>query len=329
MSDEGLTVRDATEADGPLLAALELSAPLVFGDSSITIDRGHDYFAAARLMGDYVALLAEIDGEPAGVLCGAGRRAPIGGLVRRLVYVHHARIPPAFQGRGVGRELSAQLLKHLRFKEIDSQYWYVSPENARSQAFVARAENKWSFGPVQARIECSALAGPPAGRAATPADAREIVAILNSCHMGEEMFLPYTAESFAARMERDPGQYSWKRVWLSEGAVVGVWPLGESISVRSRHPDGRETIDRGAAVLDYGFLPGAETEFLDLLGAWCGWLLARGMTSLEIFTSEYSPTWGSASKLPATFDPIDLWTPGIPEPVDAAAHGLYVDRAFF
>lgn len=324
-----VTIRVATEADGPLLADVERRSPLKLGESWLVLDRGDDYFAAARLMEDVTVLLAEVDGVPAGVLCGALHWAPIGGVERRLVYVHHARIPPEFQRSGVGRLLAAKLTEAFASREIDSQYWYISPENAPSQAFTSAAPNRWSARPVYATVGCLENRGAPYGRPATPVDAAAIVAILNACHAGEEMFLPYTVESFGARMGRAPAQYSWDRVWLAGGAVVGVWSTGESLSVRLTTASGETSVTRSAAVLDYGFLPGAEAELQSLLRAWCGRVLERGMTELTIFTCPGTRSWPVVERLASSLRPFDFWTPGIPEPEGAAEQGLYVDHIYF
>ncbi len=51
-------------------------------------------------------------------------------------------------------------------------------------------------------LRCEGLAGPSRGRPAAPADAERIVEILNGCHRGEKMYLPYTVESSTARRAR-------------------------------------------------------------------------------------------------------------------------------
>ncbi|HEX6031284.1 MAG TPA: hypothetical protein VFY90_07615, partial [Tepidiformaceae bacterium] len=201
-----IEIRVATEADGPVLAEIERNAPLQLGDSSFVIDRGGDYFAAARLMEDATVLLGSVDGEPAGVFCGALHEAMVGGQPRRMYYVHHARILPQFQRSGLGRAFTGRLGDIYRDRS-DSDYWYISPQNARSQAFAAAATNKWSFGPFMVTLPASENAGPPAGRPATEHDAGRIVEMLNAFHEGEEMYLPYTADRLRSRVCRAPRQY--------------------------------------------------------------------------------------------------------------------------
>lgn len=290
---ENVTVREATEADGPALAVIERQTPLQLGDGLFLIDRGDDYFAAARLMGVATVLIAEVDGVPAGIFCAAPHPAVIGGIDHRMLYIHHARILPFAQNKGLGKLMSDYVRKKYAGKS-DSNYFYISPGNAQSQAFARRAENKWSVQPALIDLDTAAMRGPAAGRPATPADAPRIVALVNSTHEAEEMFLPYTVESFSARMARAPKQYSWDRVWLSDGAVVAVWPEGESISVRVTPVDGEATETRGAAVLDFGYEPGGGAELLALLGAWSAWLADRGMASLSLFSSPGTPATGTS-----------------------------------
>jgi L-amino acid N-acyltransferase YncA len=327
--DGTVRVRVASEADGPALAEVERSSPLVFGDRQLIIDREEDYFAAARLMEDATVLVAEDDGKAVGVYCGAWHRAMLGGREIDVMYIHHARIRPEYQRRGVGRAFAEKLNELQRNRPVDTTYFYIGPENAASQAYAKGAANRWSYGPIHLSFACNALAGPPAGRPATAADAPGIVRILNAAHAGEEMFLPYTVESLTARLARAPKQYGWERLWLGEGAVVGVWPEGESAHTRSRIHDGPWKVTRGASVLDYAFLPGAEPQFLALLAAWCGWLSGRGMTALGLFTSEGRRAYELLMPLAPRVDAMDFWTPGIPEPPDARAHGLYADAVYY
>ena len=180
--DPEIRIRRASEADGPILAEIERNSPLGLGDGSLTIDRGDDYFAAARLMADATVLVAEGDGEPAGVFCGARHRARIGGGDRWLVYVHPARILPRYQRVGLGRRSGAAIRDAYASVPVDSQYWYISPENEKSLGFARGAKNRWSVLPEMVTIDTAAAAGPSAGRPTTPTDAAVIVAALNAVY---------------------------------------------------------------------------------------------------------------------------------------------------
>jgi hypothetical protein len=47
--DVDVTVREASEADAAALSDLECRCPIVMGDTSMTIDRGTDYFAFTKI----------------------------------------------------------------------------------------------------------------------------------------------------------------------------------------------------------------------------------------------------------------------------------------
>jgi len=327
--DSRVVIREATEADGPILADLERRAPLmVESGGSFTIDRGTDYFAAARLMEEVTVLLAEVDGVPAGVYCGARHQVRLAGVDRSVLYIHHARILPEYQRHGLGRAFGARLQGKYRDR-VDTSYWYIAPGNAPSQAYARGAANKWSFGPLWATLDTFAVAGPPAGRPATPADAERIAAVLNAYHEGEEMFLPYTAQSLSDRLSRDPAQYGWDNLWLTDDAVVGVWPEGRSIATRFTDAEGNATESRGAAVLDYGFAAGGEEQLEALIRAWCRGLGRSGMSELTVFTSPAARGERLICQLAREVWPFDFWTPSIPEPGGANTRGIYVDHVYF
>jgi hypothetical protein len=204
----------------------------------------------------------------------------------------------------------------------------VSVDNVAMQKGFANTPNKWPKRVERALFDCTALAGEPYGRPATPADAPRIVEALNATHGDEEMYLPYSVESLTARLERAPAQYSWERVWLGDSAVVGVWPQGEAVTVIVETPAGRTESRRGL-VLDYGLAADGEEELERLLRAWCTRLAQRGFDTLSIFTSKGSAGRERILGLASQVDEFDVWTPGSPMPEGAENRGLYVDQVYF
>jgi GNAT superfamily N-acetyltransferase len=322
-----VTIRDATAADGPLLASIERNSPLVMGGRQLAIDRGEDYFAASRLMGEVTILIAAVDGEPAGAFCAALHRTLLGGVERSMFYFHHTRILPRFQDHGVGRKLAAALRERYAGR-IDSSYWYISPANEHSLGFARAAQNKWSFGPALIALDTAALAGPAFGRTATAMDATRLVQLFNAAHQGEEMFMPYTTESLSARLARAPRQYSWERVQMTDRAALGVWPEGETTSLRLVEPSGEVSEFRSGAVLDFGYLPGGEDDLVALLRGACAVLARDGMAELTIFSSPGARHWDLLSNL-GTPGEFWFWTSELPQPADAESNGLYVDHIYF
>lgn len=319
---EGVVIREAKESEGPILAELERRAPLKVGNASITYDRGDDFFAFARLMEETVNLVAEEDGEILALHCVALHPVVVGGNEHQAMLLHHTRIPQEHQKRGLFSPLNVRGFQTFEGR-MNAPYGYVAVDN--SAAGRLHGPDRWSFPALRGVLRCESLAGPPVGRPATPADAERIVEILNTCHRGEEMYRPYTLDTLTARFQRAPELYSWDQVWMTERAVVGVWPAGLRVA---REEAGRRTETVRASVLDHGFLAGAEGELESLLRAWCGWLVERGTSELAVYTSEGSPNHRVVSSVASQIDAYDFRM-GVPEPEGAAQRGLYVDAVYF
>lgn len=319
---EGVVIREALESEGPILADLERRSPLKVGSASITYDRGDDFFAFARLMQETVNLVAEEQGEILALHCVALHAVIIGGNEHQAMLLHHTRIPKEHQKRGLFSPLNVRGFQTFEGR-MDGPYGYAMVDNYAAGRL--HGPDRWVTKALRGVLGCEDLAGPSIGRPTTPADAGRIVEILNTCHAGEEMYLPYTVESLTARLERAPDLYSWDRVWMTDRAVVGVWPAGLKVT---REENGSRSETVRASVLDHGFPPGAEEEFESLLRAWCGWLAERGTSELALYTSEGSANYRVVSSLASQIDVYDFRM-GVPEPEGAARRGLYVDAVYF
>ncbi|MGH8972702.1 MAG: hypothetical protein ACRD0C_05800 [Acidimicrobiia bacterium] len=322
-----VTVREATEEDGAALADLERRCPIVLDGRSITFDRGDDYFTFARLAAGCTVVLGCVAGVPAAVNCATLRTVQIGGRPLRILTGMHTRVLPEHQGKGLWPTVSGVLLEKYPFGSCIDATMAVSAVENRAFHRAMASFPTWPVQAVRAHLSTAALAGPRAGRQATPADAGAVVEMLNASHGGEELYLPYTEELLIERLTRAPELYSWERIWLGDGAVVGVWPSGTSIRVIEESSTGRREWRRGL-VLDYGFHAGAEAELEALIRAWCGWLAERGQNELCIFTSAGSAGEKLLTDLAERLEAFDVWTAGV-EPPRAVDHGLYIDPIYF
>jgi hypothetical protein len=321
-----LDVREATAADALTLADIERRCPIVMGETSVWFDRGADYLAATRLMEDHTIGLASVDGVPAAVSCGAERVVWVGGAPRKMLTVSHLRVLPEHQRKGLWGAANRALDKY--WDHVDGSSAYISVDNAAMQHGFANTPNKWGQIVERVLLDCAALAGPRAGRPASPADCGAVVSQLNAFHAGEELFVPYDAASFAARVTRAPDLYAWDKVWLADGAVVGAWAHGTALrSVTETR--GVRTVSNLGVVLDYAFSPDAEGAFEALLRAWCGHLAERGFDTLAIFTSPASPGAALLGRLGRAVEGFFMWTPGIAVPEGAESRGLYTDAVYF
>ena len=324
----GLVVRLATEDDAVAMVECELQCPMVLGDRRIYVDRGSDWFAANRIVGDAAAVaVGEIGGRILGIYGAVVLSMRIGGQVYHRFSPRHLRMLPETQGTGIWRSLTGPTFAALEGR-FDGSVSFISPFNAATQRTHATAPNKWTVQAVRAVIDVARQAGPASGRPAGPEDADFIVDVVNACHRDEEGYIPYTAESLRERLSRAPHLYSWERVWVTDGAVVGVWPTGLTTRWIIEEGD-RQTEQRRALVVDFGFLPSAEDEFEALLRAWCSWCAERGLTHLTTFTSQGSPGYSRLASLADDMEPFDMWTHDIAEPQGARERGLYIDQLFF
>jgi hypothetical protein len=249
----------------------------------------------------------------------------VGGQDYRIHAFAHLRILPEHQKKGLWGAINRVVDE--KYPEGYGSTAYTSADNAAMLRGFARAP-RFSQHQIRAQLLCAPLAGPPVGRAATSRDAARIVEILNATHARDEMYLPYTVESFTARVERSPRDYSWEQVRMTDGAVVGVWPAGDTVRFIIESKGDRVESRRGLA-LDWGFVAGAEDEFQGLLRAQCEWLCGRGIDRLSIFTSEASAGYDRVCALANELERFVVIAFGLPEPPGAATRGLYVDPIYF
>jgi len=324
--DFKLDVREAGPDDALIVADIERRCPIVMGDTSVWFDRGERYFDFARLLPDCTVGLASVNGVPAAVSCGAERVVRVGGKMKRLFVVSHLRVLPEQQGKGLWGAANSALDKYR--DHVDGSQAYISVDNHAVLRSFQTTQNRWDQVVQRAELDCAGLAGPMAGRPARPTEASEIAARLNGFHGAEELYVPHTGESFAARMERAPDLYGWEKVWLTDGAMVGVWPAGAAMKTVTQ-VGGVQRVSVPAVVMDYAFAPGAEAEFEALLGAWCGALVPKAIDTLVIYTSPASPGSALITRLARAVGDFICWTPGIPVPEGAGQRGLYTDAAYF
>jgi hypothetical protein len=323
---DGLDIRLALPEDGPALATLERRAPLRLGREPLTLmtfDHGDDYFAPGRLMEEVTIYVGEVEGRVVGVYCGAVQPVLVDGEPKRLFLEHHVRIDPEAPRGGVfwalcvfGRDRYA--------RSTDSIAFYVSEDNHAVRKFVEGTPS-WSVRPQRMLIPCSTDDAASASAGATAADGAAIADVLNACHTGSALYVPYTAGSLTDRLARDPAQYDWGRLVLADGAVVGV---GERLLgvTKEREGDVQRTVR--SLVLDHGFAPGHADDYRSLLRAVGAAEAARGATHLAVFTSATSPTYDVLAELAEEVEVFDFWAFEIPEPA-ALANGFYVDPVYF
>lgn len=324
-----MEMRDARPEDNDQILAVCRATPLVLSDGSeVTIDPGDDYFAYLRLMQRSDPLVVLHQGRVVAVHTGTLYPVRFQGRELRLGQILHSRVLPEYAGSGLWSVMNRAVIDRYAPPTAEGACAYYAVGNDSTRR-LGGAQATWKCRPQRASLPCP-LPGRPGtdiqGRRAGPEDVEQIVAVLNTCHEGEELYLPYSPESFGARVGRAPDVYGWDSVLIGEGAVLGVWHAGQRRAVTR---SGETRVSVRSIVVDYGFVPGAEPEFERLLAAAADDAARLGATHLAVFTSEPSPTWPLLAGLADEIDPYEIATPYWQEPEDIAEHGLYVDPVYF
>lgn len=303
-----MNIREATRADEPALRALEDRTPLNIGDQPLFVH--HDnFFEMHEMQERTVVMLAEEAGEVIGVCAGALNPAPLAGEQRLLLYIHHERIAPEHQRRGIGGALTTAISNYWKAHEsgrIDSSYWYIGAGNRQSRNFAERSGNK----PWSATVMLCSV--PPAADTPTRRPQRvgagptfDIVRLINRTHQGEELFRPYEHVDFGRRLSRSR-DYGW-------GDIYARFDADRMVAVAG--------LMKGW-VLDFGYENGEEKEMVSLLAD-----LACVRPGLSILLDKRSDLFGAGGFDRDYAFPLLFYTPRIDEPPAPAI--LYVDPVYF
>lgn len=327
----GLIVREAAPVDSASLIALELRSPVLIGDVEEFFDRSPDFFANHRVQGEHRVVLGELDGSVVGVMAGVIHEPVIQARPHRLVYIHRARVDPAFHHRGVAWALSNDLFAWGKTRGAEGPYYLIAPENERSIAFGGRAGRRWPVDVMLLDFAVSEAQGRPPERIAEN-QLSEAVGLVNRTHAGEDFFEPLTLESLAKRLSRD-GLYSIDNLYgiFERGALIavaGLWDNGATTErIRVERTAGVTARSRGAAVVDWGWAPGQTEAFAELLRCLAVEARALGRSTLTIC----EPSVGALpdAGLPRRRWAAALFTPTIEPPPAESIRGLYVDLLYF
>lgn len=331
----GVTVREAQVDDGPAIIELERRCPVVTGGVEVTYDRGQDYFAQHRIMGNHLQSVAEYEGRIVGTFADSLRPLRIGGEVRESTYRFHLRVDPACRGMAIFPTLNGHQSELLweaspNLRRCITSYQAAENETVAKTAGPAQQSQVWSLPIERLLVDCARAASRSAsasvGRPATPEDAPRVAAMLSASHAGEELAPVFDVAHVTTRLGRSPADYSWEHLLIGERAVVGVWD--QRLGVTKRYEDGRCEHSVRAVALDWGCEPGAEDELLDLVRTWCARLAAGGTSHLSIFTSPPSPGRSALQALSPVIEPYRILV-GAPEPSGIAERGIYVDPVWF
>ena len=321
-----VSVRPATTADNDAIISLELRSALVLGDFEELFDRSPDALACCRIQDGCRVIVAALEGRVVGLMAGVVFRPLIQGQRRTLVYIHRARVDPEFRHHGVAMALSSALFAWSAERGAEGPCYAIAPGNTTSLSFVERGGGRWPRDLALLDIEVT-QATP--GTAMPIAEERlpEAVDLINTTHTGEDFFEPLTVDSLRARLSRDRayGLANLRGVFAGGAliAVAGLLDKGAYTErIRIDRASGRETRSRSAAVVDWGYAPGRQGQFAELLDCLAADARALGRATLTI--CEPRPDSFSSS-LPYRRGAVSLFTPSMKPPATETIGGLYFD----
>jgi GNAT superfamily N-acetyltransferase len=321
-----VSVRPATAADSDAIISLELRSALVLGDVQELFDRSPDALACCRIQDGCRVIVAEMGGRLVGLMAGVVFQPLIEGQRRTLVYIHRARVDPEFRHRGVAMALSGVLFSWSAERGAEVPCYAIAPGNTTSLSFVERGGGRWPRDLALLDIDVS-QATPGAAEPIAEEQLPEAVDLINATHAGEDFFEPLTVDSLRARLSRDRAYGLANLRGLFAGgaliAVAGLLDKGANTErIRIDRTSGRETRSRSAAVVDWGYTPGRQGQFVELLDCLAGDARALDRTTLTICepqANSFSP--GSPYKRGT----VSLFTPSMKPPAVEAISGLYFD----
>jgi hypothetical protein len=321
-----ISVRAATVADNDAIVSLELRSALVLGDVEDLFDRSPDALACCRIQDGCRLIVAEIEGRVVGLMAGVVFRPLIQGQRRTLVYIHRARVDPETRHHGVAMALSGVLFSWSAERGAEGPCYAIAPGNATSLSFVEQGGGRWPSDLALLDIDVS-RATPGTAEPITEERLPEAVDLINATHAGEDFFEPLTVDSLRARLTRDRAYgLSNLRGVFNGGALIAVAGLLDKGAyterIRIDRASGRETRSRSAAVVDWGYAPGRQGQFVELLDGLAANARALGRTTLTIC----EPRPDSLSPgLPYGRGAVSLFTPSLKPPPTEAIGGLCFD----
>jgi hypothetical protein len=152
----------------------------------------------------------------------------------------------------------------------------------------------------------------------------EAVRLVNTAHDGEDFFEPLTYETLTARAQWAPLFGEVCRGDLV--AVAGLWDRGAATARVQRGPDGVESRSREATVTDWGFAPGCEAAFANLLRGLAS--AARDMGRDGLTICEPYPGAFPAGTLASRAGRIAVFTPGLEPPAEGDIKGIFIDMLY-
>jgi hypothetical protein len=314
---DGFVLREASALDGPRLAEVCRTTPIVTGPIRTTTDYGPDYLRSTELADERIVLLVEADGRIVGMHGCVIHEAVVGDHHGKLAYLRHTRIDRAAQGHGVFSALNGALFAR-GFASGALPYSLVAVGNDRMLEKLPEELRRWPWRHNRFHLDTRKLAD--RSSALVEIDPIDAVPLINRVHDGATLRPATTSSALRRRLQKAPHLYGSDRLLGDPDAVIGV--SREPIYVTTEGPNGaqgrREAVayDVGATSLD---------AFERVVRSWCHRLAAEGVHDLAIDTSTASPLHNCLATLARSAREYALQL-ALPPPPQAT--GFWIDPAY-
>lgn len=278
---QGFVLRDAVAADGPRLAEVCRTTPIVTGSTRTTIDYGPDYLRATEVADQRVVLLVECDGRIVGLHGCVIHDGVVGDDHERLAYLRHTRIDRAFQGAGIFSALQGGLFER-GFAAGATPYSLVAVGNDRMLEKLPSELSRWPWRHKRFYLDTRSLAA--ASTALVAIDPIDASPLINRLYDGQAISPPTTPPALSRRLQVTPHLYGPDRLLGDAHAVIGV--SREPIHITTESADG---IQRRREAVAYDVGANDADAFERVVRSWCGRLAADDVDDLVVDVTTASP----------------------------------------
>jgi hypothetical protein len=286
---QGLVLREAAAADGPRLAEVCRSTPIVTGSLRVTIDYGQDYLRATEVAEPRIVLLVEANQRIQALHGCVIHNGVVGDRQQKLAYLRHTRIDPTLQGVGVFSALNGALFER-GFAAGATPYSLVAIGNEAMLEKLPEELRRWPWRHKRFYLDTRSVARRSAALAEIDAD--DAAPLIDRLYRGTAISPPTTAAGLRHRLAATPHLYAPNRLLGDARAVIGV--SRAPIQVRSEGPDGAD-LRREVVAYDLGATDA--DGFEAVLRSWCDRLAAEAVDDLCIDVTTASPLHDRLARL--------------------------------
>ena len=223
-----ISIRPFKDADNQSMTEIEKLCPQGDENCAIGVDK-RDVIARYKMYDNWNVLVAEEDGKIAGWIGWTVKSTP----ERKdpYIYITEIMVHPAFQRVGIATKLLNKAEEKAQEMKSSNVYCYIYESNRASRSLF----HKMGYSNVRdiktlaiATYKKSDVTSKYLTRPIEKKDFNEVVGLINKCYSGFAHFVPFTGQSFEARLKSIPS-YGSENFWVTRDennkivACAGLW----------------------------------------------------------------------------------------------------------